>query len=336
MKKYIFLALILGILVATAGGYLWWKSNSKAVSAEANSVSFVIEKGTPAALVGRKLVEAKLIRSALAFKIYVQATGNSGKIFPGEYTLKTNMNLPGLVYQLLKGPSEVWVTIPEGLRREEIALKFASGLNKEGDDYKTFITDFLAESQNMEGYLFPDTYLFPKDADAIKVVSVLRSTFDKRLTDQMKLDISKSGYSLNQIITLASLIERETRTSEERPMVSGIILNRLGAGWPLQVDASVQYAVASQRVKNTQELENIKYWDTLTKDDLEIDSPYNLYKVQGLPPAPICSPGVTSLKAAIYPERSDYWYYLHDTEGNIHYSKTLEEHNDNVRKYLGK
>ncbi|MEJ2347990.1 MAG: endolytic transglycosylase MltG, partial [Patescibacteria group bacterium] len=145
--------------------------------------------------------------------------------------------------------------------------------------------------------------------------------------------INNSGYNLNQIITLASLLERETITNEERPVVAGILWKRVEAGWPLQVDAAVQYAIATADCQGKIECE---WWPILTKEDLAINSSYNTYKYPGLPPAPIASPGLSSIKAAIFPEDSPYWFYLHDADGEIHYAETLEEHNANVSRYLGK
>ena len=143
----------------------------------------------------------------------------------------------------------------------------------------------------------------------------------------MKNDLVKTGLNLNEAVTLASIIERETLTSEERPIVAGIYFNRLNNDWPLQADATVQYAIGTNR----------NWWPkNLTRADIEINSPYNTYKSQGLPIAPIASPGIVSLSAVVYPEDTDYMYYIHDSEGKIHYAETLSEHNANVAKYLRK
>jgi len=157
---------------------------------------------------------------------------------------------------------------------------------------------------------------------AFSVVKKMTDTFDSKVKDLE----NNSGFSFDQAIILASLIERETKTDEERPVVAGILIKRLNSGWPLQIDASVQYAVGSEK----------EWWPVLTLDDLSVKSGYNTYMNQGLPPTPIASPGLSSIKAAFNPEESDYWYYIHDTKGQIHYAKTLEEHNANIAKYLGK
>lgn len=138
--------------------------------------------------------------------------------------------------------------------------------------------------------------------------------------------------SLNEIITLASIVERETKTDEERPLVAGILIKRLKDGWPLQVDASVQYAVATKNCKVFGA--ECKWWPILSKEDMSINSPFNSYKFKGLPPHPIANPGLSSIKAVIYPKESDYWFYLHDKSGKIYFAKTTEEHKENIRKYL--
>lgn len=330
MKKI----LIIFFLLIPVSLLFWWIQVQKPVSGNPSPVDFVIPKGTSAASVGQKLFEEKLIRSALAFKIYVQATGKQNKIPTGEYQLFANLSLKKIFEKLEKGPTQLWVTIPEGLRLEEVAQKIIEGLGKKETSTETFYNEFIGLAKAKEGYLFPDTYLFPKDVTAQIVVNKLTNTFDKKITEQMKADLTDSERTLNQAVILASILERETKTDEERPLVSGILLKRLKAGWPLQVDATVQYAVAGARCK----LKGIecKYWEPLLKEDLGIKSPYNSYKYQGLPPTPICNPGLSSLNAAIYPTDSPYWFYLHESNGKIHFAKTIEEHNQNISKYLGK
>ncbi len=291
----------------------------------------MVIRGRSASEIGRELYDKGLIRNPLAFKFYVQLTDKSDQIQAGEFRLSPSYSLEKIVDTLSGPPLELWVTVPEGLRREEVVEKFIAGLEKQGPDMIDFRKEFLQESVDMEGYLFPDTYLFPRDVSASKVVSTLRNTFDKKM--QEIGNNYPNGYSLDNIVTLASLIEREAITDEERPVVAGILYNRLINDWPLQIDAAVQYAIASANCKGKVEC---SWWPkNLTQEDLEIDSPYNTYKYSGIPPAPISSPGLESLKAAADPESSDYFFYIH-ADGKIYYAKTLSEHNANVRKYLGK
>jgi UPF0755 protein len=327
MKKILVILLILIALVA--GGLLWWLKNVEAPTKEKNYLDLVISKGSSATQIASKLESVGLIKSSLAFRIYVQITNQAEKIPSGEYRLPSNLSLFKLVDQLIKGPTGIWVTIPEGLRREEIAQEFASALGQNSQ----FTEEFLNLSKGQEGFLFPDTYLFLKDASPSAVINKMLATFDKRVDSKMKDDIKVSGRTLSEVINLASLVERETKTDEERPIVAGILFKRIEIGMPLQVDATVQYAIANDKCQMT----NVKcesWWPTTTLEDRKINSKYNTYKYGGLPPTPIANPGLSSIKAAIYPQDSPYLYYLHDAGGQIHYAKTLDEQNANARKYI--
>lgn len=324
MKKA-FLFLIFLIFAGVVAFIVWFYINAQPpVSINKDFKNFLIVKGSSAGQIGTNLQKSGFIKSALAFKIYTQFSGVSGRIIAGEFRLSPSFNLFQVVGQLLRGPTEIWVTIPEGLRREEIAAKFASGLDRD----PTFIAEFLDASKNDEGTLFPDTYLFPKDASPSSVVNKMTRTFGAKTNS---LGVS-SGLNYQQRIILASILERETKTDEERPVVAGILINRLNAGMPLQVDATVQYAVATSRCKMT--VTSCAWWEPVIKPDLEINSRYNTYKFAGLPPTPIANPGLSSINAAFDPTDSNYLYYIHDADGQIHYAKTLEEQNANVRKYL--
>jgi UPF0755 protein len=148
--------------------------------------------------------------------------------------------------------------------------------------------------------------------------------------------IEQSQYSLNDYATMASIIEREAKTNEERPVIAGILWKRLETdGWLIQADATVQYEIGSNNCERmVSDCED--WWPILTREDLEVLSPYNSYMVDNLPPTPIASPGLSSLKAAIFPVSSDYWFYIHDSEAKIHYAEDIGGHNVNVRRYLGK
>ncbi len=327
MKKLFLAPFLLAIFLFVA--VLWWIQNSKPVSGKTEMQDFLIVRGASAGQIANKLHGDGLIKSPLAFKIYVQVTNKQNKIQAGEFRLSPSFSLQRIVEELESGPTEVWVTIPEGFRREEIAKRFASVLEKD----EQFTVDFLNVTQGQEGLLFPDTYLFAKEASPSAVANKLRSTFDSKLSAKMRQDIAELGYTMNQVVTMASIVERETLTGGERPVVAGILYKRLRAGWPLQADATLQYAVANAKCQ----MPNAKcenWWQTPTSADKEINSAYNTYRSGGLPPGPIANPGLSSLEAAIYPEDSPYWYYIHDRSGKIHYAVTLEEHNENIRRYL--
>lgn len=331
MKRFIIPILLITFLIF--GGIYWWNQNNKPVSTNESLQSFIIPKGYSASQIGNKLEDQNLIKSSFAFKFYAQVTSKSKKIQAGEYLLSPSFSLFKVVSQLTSGPVEEWVTIPEGLRREEVVEKYISALKRNEVAAEVFRQDFLAITVGKEGFLFPDTYLFPKTVSASIVANKMLSTFDSKISAQMEADINASEYSLEQVITLASVIERETREDEERPAVAGILFNRLEIGMGLQVDASVQYALATTECRVGTMCD---WWPVLTREDMSINSSYNTYKYAGLPPAPIANPSLSSIKAVIYPTDSTYLYYLHDGDGEIHYAKTLEGHNENIRKYLGK
>lgn len=330
MKK-VFLLFIIPILIFILG-FFWFSVNSKPASNDTKLQDFLVIRGSSASQIGNKLKKEGFIKSSFAFKLYVQVSGKTKKIQAGEYKLSPGFSLSKIVSELIKGPVGVWTTVPEGLRREEIAYRFAESLGKE--DKTVFVEEFMQASLGQEGYLFPDTYIFLKSVQAQNVVQKMRTTFEKKVDSQMREDLQKEGKSLNQSIITASLVERETKGVEEKPTVAGIIYKRLKTGWPLQIDATLQYAVGNSKCQASFTICN--WWAPLMEEDLEINSPYNSYKVTGLPPAPIANPGLSSIKAAIYPEESDYWYYIHDSKGVVHFAKTIDEHNANIKKYLGK
>jgi UPF0755 protein len=315
MIKRIAVGLLLMVLLFVVGVF-FVKNLISPVSTDNKLVDFLIPKGTSVAQIGKKLEDMNLIKSAVAFKFIVQLTGSQSRIQAGEFELSQSLSLIQILDSLKKGPKEIWVTIPEGLRREEVAQKFAKSLGK--DEF--FIDEFMSLTAGKEGYLFPDTYLFPKSTTAVLVVNKMTSTFEKKIND----------IAFDQVI-VASMLERETFADSEKSIVAGILYKRLNNNWPLQVDATLQYAKDSLSCKGDLDCD---YWKPVYSKDKEISSPFNTYKYKGLPPSPIANPGLSSLTAAINPEESDYWYYIHDNDGKIHFAKTLEEHNENIRKYL--
>ncbi len=284
MKKL--LISLLFLLASFLGVFLFVYSQTKPVSNETTGKYFLILKGTNASQVANNLKEAGLIRNPLLFKVYMRFSALAQKIQAGQYKLSPSHSLFKVISEINKGPIEVWVTVPEGLKKEQIIEKYINVLHPL--DTETFRNDFLNLTKTKEGYLFPDTYLFPWDASPSIIVGKMLATFDQKVKE----------ITLDQLI-MASLVEEETKTDLERPIVAGILFKRLEAGWPLQVDVAPE-----------------------------------TYKKLGLPQAPIANPGLISIKAALNPEESPYWFYVHDSDGNIHYAKTLGEHNINISKYL--
>lgn len=287
-----------------------------------SQVIFTIEKGEGLKSVARRLEEEKLIKNDFAFLIRGIFDRADRQIQAGNFYLDAGMSPGQIMRELAHGTLDVRVTLLEGWRREEIAEELAGKLESGSSNFKK--SEFLKLTSNLEGRLFPDTYFFSKGAEAAKIVNALSQNFEKRTAG---LNITP------KILILASLVEREAREAADRPIVAGILFRRLENDWPLQVDATVQYARANLKCKN----ENLKcdWWaKELTKADLAVNSPFNTYLYPDLPPSPIANPGLASIRAALNPAKTDYLYYLTGKDGQMHYAKTLEEHNANVQKYL--
>jgi UPF0755 protein len=314
MKKLIFVPMVFALMILT--GAIWFYVNTRPVSNSERFVDFIVAKGSSASEIGKNLESAGLIRNELAFRIYFKLYGHADKIQSGQFRLSASYSLLQIIKALLGGPEEVRVTIPEGLRREEIAQRFAASLGKGN----AFVSELLQDSKGMEGYLFPDTYLIPADASPSAIIRKMNETFRSKTAGLS----SSVGLSFDQSVVLASIVERETRTNAERPIVAGILVKRLNAGMALQVDATIQYAIGNSK----------DWWPIVTPIDLQVNSPFNTYVNKGLPPTPICNPGLSSLKAAFNPIHTDYWYYIHDPSGQIHYATTLAEQTANIKKYL--
>lgn len=332
-----FLSFLIVCVLLFGGVFFWWRSiNAPANPKNSQTQDFLITRGQSVGQIGTNLEKQGLIKSALAFKLYTRLNGQSQKIPPGEFSLSPNMDLDKILLTLVAGPKELWVTFPEGIRREEVAAKVIKTLNLQAEKAQIFWKEFMTESAGEEGYLFPETYLFAKDVRAATVVSKLKSTFDSKFTEELRADTQKAGLSVDEVVTLASLVEREAITDEERPIVAGILLKRLNAGWPLQVDATLQYAVAGKECGSAGGNPTIDcaWWEIPISQDKDLKSAYNTYQNKGLPPGPIANPGIGSLRAAIYPEESEYWFYIHDNDGKIRYARTAEEHGANINKYL--
>lgn len=281
--------------------------------------TFRIEKGESIRQISSRLAKDGLIRSPTAFFIWIKYSGIERNLQAGEYKLKKSMDAKQVAKELTHGKLDTWITLIEGWRIEEIAAK----LSKEFDMPEV---EFIKVAK--EGYMFPDTYNITQEATAGAISDLFISNFNKKITSQMLSDLKSQNISLDEAVILASIVEREGSNDGDRPVIAGILLNRLKIGMPLQADATLQYALGYQS-------EERSWWKKqLTAKDKEVDSEYNTYKYNGLPPGPISNPGLSSLKAVIYPAKTDYMYYLHDPSGKIHYAQDLSGHNQNIQKYL--
>ncbi len=319
-KLAVRVAVLTGLVVLLFGGlWLWWNDANSPVSSAVLFKTFVITKDENIRSVATRLKNDGFIKDQIGFFLKVRITGFDKKIQAGNFRLSPSMNVSEIIEELTHGKVDVRVTTLEGWRMEEVASKFAQELS-------------IPESEILkiakEGYMFPDTYLVPQEATATAIMAMLSENFDKRVTPEIRASIESRGLNFKEGIILASLVEREGKTDTDRPVIAGILLNRLKEKWPLQVDATLQYALGYQPQERS-------WWKkTLYNEDKEVDSPYNTYKHTGLPPGPICNPGLSAIKAVANPTQSEYFYYLHDKEGSVHYAKTLAEHEANVEKFL--
>lgn len=318
-KRYILLVLVLAVTLAS---FLVYKEGSLPVNKSDQSTKiFVISPGSGVNKIAADLSSEGLIRSKLVFYFVVKLNGLENKIQAGDFRLSPAMTASEIAKSLTKGTLDQWVTIIEGLRKEEIAQIL---FEKIGID----VDEFLAKAQ--EGYLFPDTYLIPKGASVNMVLGILSDNFERKYTPDMRLIASQRGLTDEQVIIFASLIEKEARSFENKVKVASIMLKRYKQGWPLDLDATVQYALGYDPIKKT-------WWKrALLSSDTKITSPYNTYRFAGLPPGPICNPGLDSINAILQADpNTPYWFYISSRDGTtMHYARTAEEHQRNIELYL--
>lgn len=312
--------LLIAFFVLGGIGFLWWNDAISPLDPQdTKPVAFRVQNGEGVKSIVARLTSDRLIRSSTGFYILIKYLGIEKKIQAGDYRINRAMNAEVIARELTHGILDIWVTTLEGWRVEEIATKLAKELDIPEREFLKYAD---------EGYMFPDTYLIQRDASASSVAQIFKKTFDQKITSAMRSDAIKTGLTFVEVLTLASIVEREGRTDSDRPVIAGILLKRLKNDWPLQADATLQYALGYQSSDKT-------WWKKeLTEEDKKIQSPYNTYIHMGLPPGPIANPGLASIQAVVYPKESDYWYYIHDTNGVAHFAKTIEEHNANVRTYL--
>lgn len=311
MKKLITL-LLLGVFgIATV--LIWWTNGTSPVNKSSRETqTFVVPQGAGIKQIANDLKEQNLIKDPTVFYFLVKQMGIEKKIQAGSYKLSASQSAAEIAESLTVGTQDVWVTVPEGKRATEIA----EILSEKIETYDPGWVDILVEN---EGYLFPDTYLFPKDATIDLIVSTMRDEFDEKYAEA-----NGPSHAQEDIVILASMIQREAITDEEMPIIAGIMKNRIEEGMPLQIDATIQYAKGRSGA----------WWQpVLLAEYQSVNSPYNTYKIQGLPPGPISNPGQEALRAAANPQKTDYLYYLHDKNGTIRYAKTLDQHNANIERY---
>ncbi len=306
-------------MAVLAASFFWWRWAAMPLNNLSSfTQTFVVRKGENFSSVAIRLEEAKLIKSGLAFKILVLSKGLSTKIQAGSFSLNPKLSVEEIAYTLTRGTSDIWLTFPEGWRREEIAQRLEANL----DNFVA--TEFLSLTKNKEGELFPDTYLIPKQASATAVLTFFEDNFSLKFNESLEKRAQRLGFTKKEVLILASLAEREARHDQDRAIIADILIKRYENSWPLQIDATIQYVLGEEG----------DWWPQIAKKDLNINSAYNTYRNKTLPPTPICNPGLASIEAVLYPQETDFWFYLSDKNGEMHYARTNEEHNANIKKYL--
>jgi UPF0755 protein len=311
---------------------------------DANPVNFVVEPGETASGIASRLEEQGFISDAGLFKAYVRFHKLDANLEAGEHVLRRTMTMEQVASELLYAQlREIQLTILPGWRIEQIAEMLAEKTSINPEEFLliartgAFDYTFLASrppGSSLEGYLVADTYRLPADADAKALVERLLQDFDQRVTLEMRRDAQAQGLSLHELVTLASIVEREALLDEERPIVASVYLNRLDSVLPeadgyLRADPTFQYVRGYDPVTG-------RWWAPFQVEDVtSLDSPYNTFLHAGLPPGPICSPSLASLKAVIYPAETEYLYFYARGDGSHAFAKTYEEHLENQALYGG-
>ena len=332
-------AYVLGVvllLLAVAGGAVAYVLNLNQRANEpfrgySSPEQFVeIPTGVGSNEIARRLIAAGVVRDDLTFRVALRLSGTARHLQAGEYRFDRPLSALEVIGKIARGEVDlVPLTFPEGLTIAEMAKIFESAGFGQASSFVDAAQDVSVirsldpDARDLEGYLFPDTYSLLRRADASRVARVMVDRFQKVLAPELREAAQARGLSIRQLVTLASIVEKETARGDERPLIAAVYSNRLRIGMALQCDPTVIYALRKTG----------KYDGNLQRDDLLLDSPYNTYRYPGLPPGPIASPGKGSLEAAARPTDADYLYFVSRNDGSHEFARTLDEHNKNVRRY---
>lgn len=334
-KRKFALGFIFVVIVAVGipvfAGTMVWVRMTDLYRGYTGTEQFVeIPQGAGTADIGRRLIEAGVVKDTWSFRGAVWWTGNSRKLKAGEYRFDRPVSAISVVEKIARG--EVYgrrVTFREGLTIAEMAKIYESqGLGTAADFVAaaretSLVADVDPAAGDLEGYLFPETYTLPRGVPAAKLVGTMVNRFHTVFTSEMRQRAAAQGRTVREIVTLASLVEKETAQAEERPLVAAVYRNRLKLGMGMQADPTVVYALQKAG----------RYDGNIRKEDLAFDSPYNTYKHPGLPPGPIASPGKASLEAALSPADVKSLYFVSRNDGTHVFADSLEAHNRNVQKF---
>lgn len=295
-------------------------------------ISINIPENSSSNTIGEMIYKAGLVRTPNILSGYARLRGIDQNFKSGQYILKSNQSIPDIAASLVNGPKNlVAFTVPEGFNLEQLTgllvqkglveeAKFIAAVENTQNYYNYSFIKNIPAGLDLEGYLFPDTYYVGYETKEEQIAALMLERFQSVLKEMnYEKRAEKVNLTLHQAVIIASLVEGEAAVEDERPVIAGVIFNRLKIGMPLQIDATVKYALGGQRTK-------IYY------KDLEVDSPYNTYRIAGLPPGPINMPGKASLEAAVNPAKTNYLYYVAKKDGSHAFATTLQEHNNNIAK----
>jgi UPF0755 protein len=295
---------------------------SQPASQSKATVRFVIPKGQAISIIGQRLEEEGLINNAYVFRLAVKLNNLGTSIQAGSFDLSPSLSTSEIATHLTTGTEDTWITILEGWRVEEIAESLDS---QDLDNFDA--AEFIELASRSEGMLYPDTYLIPREMSTKNIHSMLLNTFERKIIQGLSEEITDSEYAFEDVLIMASLVEREARNYEQMRKVSGILWNRIDLGMALQVDATLQYVSG---YNNSQE----SWWAPPSVSQKKLESAFNTYQNPGLPPKPIANPGYNAVKATLLPQDSNDLFYIHANDGNMYTAATLQEHNVNINKYL--
>jgi UPF0755 protein len=320
---WILLGLVLVALLIPAIVYLQLFSASQPNSPQEST--FIVPQGAKDAVTINQMLEQGFIKSPWAFNL-VRFLKGYGHIPPGGYNISKSENVWQIAYQLTSQPPDMkWLTIPEGWRKEQIGEKLATELNWSPEDLSDWNEKYTRMRYDyIEGVYFPDTYLIPASEKNFEAAQRLINRFNEKFAGYPE-KFAQKDILWTTGLKVASLIQRETANPADMPVISGIIWNRLQSGIRLQIDATLQYAKGKT---------DGQWWGTVTPTDKRLDSPYNTYLNRGLPPTPICNPGLDAIAAALNPATTDCIFYLHDKSGLMHCATTYAEHLENISEFL--
>lgn len=332
-KTLIWVAAVLVVAAgaaAFAGWSLWTRIHEPFKGYDAAEQFVTIPAGAGAADIRRRLVDAGLVRDEFTLRAALRWSGHSRGLKAGEYRFDSPMSAIEVVDKLARG--EIYtrrLTFPEGLTIADMARVFETREFGKAEDFiaasqnAALIHDLDPEATDLEGYLFPETYSLPRDWGADRLVAMMVNRFKASYTEELRAKAREQGLTTRQVVTLASLVEKETAKDEERTLVSAVYRNRMRIGMGMQADPTVVYALQKAG----------RYDGNIRREDLQFDSPYNTYRYPGLPPGPIAAPGRASLEAALAPADVDYLYFVSRNDGSHVFARTLQEHNANVHEY---